>query len=64
MILQFIISIPELTGTYSEPRQTSKIVLFAKTVNSWKPLTIFAKSPILNIWQDPEYAPDWYIFLF
>ena len=30
--------------------------LFAKTVNSFKPLTISAKSSILNNWQDSQYA--------
>ena len=29
---------------------------FWKKINSWKPLTIFAKSPILAIWQGSEYA--------
>ena len=36
--------------TYSEPCQTSKTVLFAKLVSKWKPLTIFAKRSILDIW--------------
>ena len=30
--------------------------LFAKTINRFKPLTIFAKVTILNAWQGSEYA--------
>ena len=30
--------------------QTSKMELFTKTVNGWKPLTIFAKRSILGVW--------------
>ena len=41
---------------YSEPCQTSKKELFAKTVNSWMPLNIFTKSSILDVWQGSEYA--------
>ena len=43
--------------TYTEPSQTSKMELFAKIVNSWKPLTIFAKCFILDTRQCSEYAP-------
>ena len=39
------------TETYSESYQASKMELFAKIVNGWKPLTIFAKSSILDVWQ-------------
>ena len=31
---------------------------FAKIVNGWKPLTIFAKHSILDVWQDSEYVFD------
>ena len=34
---------------YSEPCQTSKIELFAKIVNGFQPLTIFAKSSVLDV---------------
>ena len=34
---------------YSKTSQTSKIELFKKIVNGWKPLTIFAKSFILDV---------------
>ena len=30
--------------------------LFSKTVNCWKPLAIFAKSSILDVWLDFEYV--------
>ena len=33
---------------YSEPNQTSKMELFAKTVNGFHPLTIFARSSMLD----------------
>ena len=46
---------PELnlhkTEVYSEPYQACKLVLFAKIVNVWKPLTISVKSSILDFWQ-------------
>ena len=42
---------------YSEPCQTAKTELFAKVVN-WKPLIIFAKASILDVWQDSEYASE------
>ena len=34
---------------YSEPCQTSKMKLFVKIVNGRKSLTLFAKSPILDV---------------
>ena len=42
---------------YSEPCETSKMELLAKTVNDWKPLTIFANSSILVVSQSSEYYP-------
>ena len=36
--------------------QTSKMKCFAKIVNGWKPLTIFAKRSILDTYQGSEYA--------
>ena len=36
--------------SFLEPSQTSKMELFAKRVNGFQPLTIFAKSSILDIW--------------
>ena len=44
------------TEAYSESCQTSKMERFAKIVNSFKPLTIFAKCPILGDWQSSECA--------
>ena len=41
---------------YSQPSQIFKMELFAKIVNTWKPLTIFAKNSILDIWQGSEYV--------
>ena len=40
----------------SKPSQITKMELSAKIVNSWKPLTISAKTSILHVWQGSEYA--------
>ena len=40
----------------SGPCQTIKMECFAKIVNSFGPSTIFAKRPILDVWQGSEYA--------
>ena len=39
-----------------EAYQTSKMELFVKIVDGWRPLAIFAKSTIVDIWQGSEYA--------
>ena len=51
----------------SESSQTSQMGLFAKIVNGWMSLTIFAKSAILNFWLFSECTsvntsgvPIWY----
>ena len=41
---------------YSEPCQTSKIKCMAKIVKDFKPLSIFTKRFILDIWQGSEYS--------
>ena len=41
---------------YFEPCQTSKMELFANIVNGFQPLTVFANSYILDVWQGSEYA--------
>ena len=43
---------------YSEPCQISKIVRFAKIVNSFQSLTIFAKRSILDVSQGSEYSSE------
>ena len=43
---------------YSEPCQTTKIEVFAKKVNSFSFFTIFAKSSILDVEQDSEFASE------
>ena len=47
---------PDTPEAYSEPCQTSKMELFVKMINGWKPLTIFAKSSISDYCQCSEYA--------
>ena len=47
-----------ISEAYSEPSWTSKMDLFAKIVNGWTPLTIFAKRSILDVRLGSEYASD------
>ena len=61
-ILNCIYIVVFKSDSYSEPYQTCKMEFFAKIVNDLKPLAIFAKISILDIWQDslyPEYL-SWY----
>ena len=46
----------DTTEAYSEQSQTSKMKLFAEKGNSWKPLTIFAESYILDVSLGSEFA--------
>ena len=41
---------------YSEPCQISKVELFSKILGDFQSLTISAKSCVLDLWQDSEYA--------
>ena len=41
---------------YSEPCKRSKMEHFAKMFNLWKPLIIFAKRSILDVWKHSKYA--------
>ena len=43
---------------YSEPCQTSKMDVFAKIVNGFSSLTIFAESSVLDVWQESEFASE------
>ena len=43
---------------YPELSRTSEMELFAKVVNDWKPLTIFAKSSIIDVRLVFEYTPE------
>ena len=47
---------PLAAKTYAEASQTSKMELFEKIVNNLKPLTIFTKSSVLNVWLGSEDA--------
>ena len=40
----------------SELRQTSKMELFPKIVNGFQLLTVFAKSPVLDVWLGSKFA--------
>ena len=48
-----------ITQVYSEPYQRSNMELLVKIANSFLPLTIFARSSILDVWQGSEYASRW-----
>ena len=43
---------------YLKSCQTSRMELLVKIVNGWKPLSIFAKSSILDVWHGFEYASN------
>ena len=45
-----------LSQEYSELSQKSKMERFAKIVNSWMKLTMFAERPILDVWLGSENA--------
>ena len=47
-----------ISETYLEPCQTSKMGLFEKIVDGWKPLTLFVKSSILDLSQDSKHASE------
>ena len=42
--------------TNLEPCETPEMEIFMQRVNSWKPLTIFAKTSIFLVWHGCEYA--------
>ena len=46
----------DVIEAYLEPLQTSKLELFAKIVNGFKPLTVFSKSSILDVSSGSKYA--------
>ena len=43
---------------YSDPYHTCKWEIFTKIVHGFHPLTIFAKSSLLDVWWKCEYASD------
>ena len=45
-----------LSEEYSKPTQTSKKERLAKLVDGWIPLTVFAKSFLLDVWLGSEYV--------
>ena len=50
----------EIYKVYWERSQTSKMKLFAKIANCFEPLTILAKSIILDVLLSSDYASDSY----
>ena len=55
-IYDLFISIFNWKESYSEPCKTSDVELFAKLVNSLKPLIFFTKTSVLHVYKDSEYA--------
>ena len=47
-----------ISEAYAEPCQTFKMEIFANIVNGFLFLFIFAKSAILDVWQDSEFASE------
>ena len=47
-----------ISDGYLGPCQTSKIVVFAKMNNGFQPLTVFAKSFIIEVLLGSEYTSD------
>ena len=43
---------------YVESCQISIMEFFARRINGFLPLAIFAKSFIVDVWQGPRYASD------
>ena len=50
------------SDAHSEPSEASKMEVFAKIVSNWKPLTVFIKSSMLDVWLGSEYASKTKIF--
>ena len=48
---------------FSKSCKRSMMEIFAKIINTWKPLTISAKCSILDVWQVFEYASSFYYWL-
>ena len=48
--------VEKISEVYSKHCQTFKMEIFAKIVNGFQPLTFFAKSSIVEVWQGSEYA--------
>ena len=56
VICTFNLNFVSITEVYSEPCKTSKMGLFAKTINGFQLLTIFVKNSILDVWLGSEYS--------
>ena len=46
---------------YFQSSNASNMDLFAKKIDGWKLLTIFAKSSILDVWRNSDYASEGYL---
>ena len=53
-----------IAEAYAEPCKTSKMEFSAKIVNGIQPLTIFAKSSVLEVWQGSEYDSELEVIYF
>ena len=50
--------LPQYTQAHSKPSQTSRIELFARIVNGFKPRTIFTETSILDVWLGCQCGSD------
>lgn len=55
-----IITYTIMPEAYAEPYQRYKMQCFAKIVNTKKPLTMFAKHYLLDVWAGSEYTSGCY----
>ena len=58
LLIFFVWQCSATIEVYPEPYQTSKMELLAKIVNGFQPLTIFAKSSILDVRQGSKYTSN------
>ena len=56
-LIEYLVSI--VSYRYSEPSETSKMDRFVRIGNSSIPLTVFAKSSILDVWLGSDQASDY-----
>ena len=59
-ILDWLATLNAFSEAYSEPSQTSKMELFVKIINGWKPLTFLTKSSILDVRPGFDYASTFF----
>ena len=54
-----VLMLKPVPGANLKPCQTSERNIFAELIDSWKPLNIFTKMLIIDVWQGSKYASVW-----